>query len=157
MTAPPSFKTISEDLERRQAIPSKYREDLEARLFITCNPAGYDPPHKRNKTKRPSWLVRSQFKQRKAQQVYREVLQDAPHAFLPFILSASPKFCESFDPYEFCKDKKGQRNFYFGDDVKTLLQDIAVKQEISQTPLYLNMMGMFFPAGMYNTPFSQCP
>lgn len=134
-------------LNRRQTIPSFHREALEERLVISCKPLGRQ---QRRKVRRTQQEIRSHYKQRKAQKVYLEVLDEDPHVFLPFILAISPKACESFDISGFCQCHKKCKRIYLSNDAKTIFEDIAKRQKLDQSPHYKRLIEVLFPQGEYN-------
>jgi hypothetical protein len=81
--------------------------------------------------------------------VYQEALEKRPDVFLPLVLSATPKFCENFDVSQFCEDFATERRLHLDQNAKRLLRDIAVKQNITESPRYLKLVETLFPPGIY--------
>ncbi|KAF2185279.1 hypothetical protein K469DRAFT_665560 [Zopfia rhizophila CBS 207.26] len=133
---------VLKDLNRRQTIPANHRTTLEERLAIACKPLTRQP---REKVPRARRDVRSYHKRKKAQSVYLGVLDEAPHVFLPFILAISPKACECFDSSDFCQDHKKQNRIPLSSEAKSILEEIAEKHEISQSPHYKRLIELLFP------------
>ncbi|QSS51654.1 hypothetical protein I7I53_07026 [Histoplasma capsulatum var. duboisii H88] len=76
---------VLRELNRRRTIPSSYQKILEERLIITLKPLA--TRLERSKTRRPKEEYQERYKEKKAQKVYSEILEDYPHIFIPFILA----------------------------------------------------------------------
>jgi hypothetical protein len=149
MNRPPRFDKIWDDLEKRQTIPPIHLETLRTRLVIACGPKIQKPKRQPNRQPRPRLDVRREFNQRRASNVYQEALEKRPDVFLPLVLSATPKFCENFDVSQFCEDFATERRLHLDQNAKRLLRDIAVKQNITESPRYLKLVETLFPPGIY--------
>ena len=153
------YERISKDLDRHREIPSRYRTDLEDRLAVAFKPQTSHlrqprgPRQPLGGTSR-SHEIRSRHKRKKAQIVYQYVSKNAPHTFLPFILSTSPNTCESFDPYQFSQSRETERGVPLDNSVKELFASIADRHEFTQNPEYQNLVAKIFfdisPNGSYN-------
>src|SRR5262245_31207000 len=141
-----NIEKVSKDLRRRNAIPSKYWTILEERMVITCKPYTRQPRRAQPRT-RPE--IRLQYTQKKAQQVYLEVLNDAPRAFLPFLLAFPPKACESFDPFEFCENHKNQQCISLNSLTESKIEEIGIKNGISQSPKFKQVKEIYFLKGLH--------
>lgn len=153
------YEQISKDLGRHREIPSRYHKDLEDRLAVAFKP---QTPHLRQARgpRQPlrgtsrSRETRTRHKRKKAQIVYQYVSENAPHIFLPFILSTSPNACESFDPYHFCQSRKAEREVLLNNSVIRLFGSIAERHEFTQSPEYQNLVTKISPntslKGSYN-------
>lgn len=140
---------ILADINKHQTIPAVHRDILEERLVIACKPV----VRQRRMEGRPRRDIRSHFRQKKAHQVYLNVLDKDPGAFLPFLLGISPKVCETFDISSFNVQKS---SIHLGDDAKLLLEDIAKRREINQSPHYKRLIELLFP-GSYIIIFITFP
>ncbi|KAI0571624.1 hypothetical protein Alg215_10286 [Pyrenophora tritici-repentis] len=144
------YEMISKDLGRHREIPSRYHKDLEDRLAVAFKPQtphlrqARDPRQPLGGTSR-SRETRIRHKRKKAQIVYQYVSENAPHTFLPFILSTSPNACESFDPYRFCQSRKAEREVLLDNNVIRLFASIAEKHGFTQNPEYQNLVTKIFP------------
>lgn len=142
---------ILTDLNRRRAIPIIHQATLEERLVIVCKPLDRLP---RLKVPRPNLNVKSHYRQRRAQRVYLEVLDEDPCVFLAFILAISPRACESFDLRGFRQQHQKQSGTHLNDELKSTLDAIAEKQHFKQSPYYERLIESLFP-GPY-APFHFC-
>jgi hypothetical protein len=144
------YEKISKDLGRHREIPLRYHKDLEDRLAIAFEP---QTPHIRQARgsrqplggTSPSCETRRRHKRKKARIVYQYVSENAPHTFLPFILSTSPNTCESFDPYYFCQSRKAEREVLLDDSVVGLFTSIAKRHGFAQNPEYQNLVTKILP------------
>lgn len=133
---------ILQEINRRRTIPAFYREILEERLIITFKPLGVQ---KRGKTPRSKEEYRVKYKEKKAQKVYLEILEDYPHIFIPFILAITPKGCERFNVTEFRQNHGLTEKIDLGDHVRATLESIARKRMFSQNPLFQLLIESVFP------------
>ena len=144
------YEQISKDLGRHREIPLRYHKDLEDRLAIAFEP---QKPHLRQARGSRQSIggisssrdTRMRHKRKKARIVYQYVSENAPHTFLPFILSTSPNTCESFDPYHFCQSRKAERNVLLDDSVIGLFASLAKRHGFTQNPEYQNLLTKIFP------------
>lgn len=81
--------------------------------------------------------------------MYQKALEKRPDVFLPLVLSATPKFCEDFDVSQFCEDFATDCKLHLDQNAKRLLGDIAVKENIAESPRYLELVKTLFPPGIY--------
>jgi len=144
------YEQISKDLDRHRGIPLRYHKDLEDRLSVAFEP---QTPHLRQARgsrqplggTSPSRETRRRHKRKKARIVYQYVSENAPHTFLPFILSTSPNTCESFDPYHFCQSRKAERKVLLDESVIGLFASIATRHGFAQNPEYRNLVTKILP------------
>lgn len=83
-----------EDISRTKAIPSSDISLLEERLVIVCKV--FEAPQPKPGGRGNKELL-AQSRQRKAQKIYREVLDVCPDIFLAFLLTVSPRSSIGFD------------------------------------------------------------
>jgi hypothetical protein len=138
---------VLKDIGRRQTIPSNYRATLEKRLVIACKPLTRQP---RGKVRRSRSDILSHHKQKKANNVYLEVLDEDPHLFLPFILAISPSACGTFDASELCQRLKQEHPIQLRNDAKIVLDDIANENGIIGSPHYKKLIQDLFREGSYD-------
>jgi hypothetical protein len=138
---------ISKEIDQRQTIPSKYRASLGERLVVACKLLARQP---RRETLRSRQEIQAHHLLKKAQSAYLEILDDAPHLFLPYVIATPPKSCGRYDSSEFCRSHKQKNRIRIGDKVKTTLEDIANENEFSQSPHYKIIVEQLFSEGSYD-------
>lgn len=134
-----------EDLNRWQSIPTDYESILEERLFLVCK---LPDRLKREKTPRPKTEYNSHARQKKARDIYLEVLAKSPLTFLPFLLVVSPRSCLNWKTGEVgtvlegCKGKQLNREFQASFD------DISRRKGFTQSVIYQRIKRLLFPSGL---------
>ncbi|OJD28255.1 hypothetical protein ACJ73_00334 [Blastomyces percursus] len=139
---------VLRELNRRRTIPLSYQKILEERLIITLKPLA--TRLERSKTRRPKEEYQERYKEKKAQKVYSEILEDYPHIFIPFILAIQPRACQRFDLEKFRQHDLTDR-IDLGNDVQAMLGSIAQKEGFNQNPLYKLLIESLFPYVSYRT------
>lgn len=136
-----SISSVSDELNRRQTIPVSYQETLEQRLAIVFKPVERQT---RETTPRPIRDIRSHYKRKKAQRTYLDILDEDPHAFLPFILVVSPKACERFVVSSFYQGRGKQSRIHLKPQVMTFFRGIAEAHEFSHSRHYKRWIEILF-------------
>jgi hypothetical protein len=144
MTSSIQYRNTLKYLSKNKAIPSGSLEVLEERLVITCEVRSQNTPRRKGSTLLRK-EVRSNSVRKKAQQVYLQVLKEAPHAFLPFILVSSPNACQAFATHDFCQKHRTDERLGLIKENKKLFEDIAMQHNISQNSHYLEVIEILFP------------
>lgn len=136
---------ISEDLNRRQSIPAKYELILEERLFLVCK---LPNRLKREKTPRPKREYNSHARQKKARDIYLEVLANSPPCFLPFLLSVSPRSCLKWKSGEVGKALESCKGIQPNREIQASFENISRKKDFTQSVIYQRIKSLLFPSGL---------
>ncbi|ORX99354.1 hypothetical protein BCR34DRAFT_495444, partial [Clohesyomyces aquaticus] len=110
---------------------------LKKQLVIACKPLTRQP---RRKVRRSQSDILSHYKQKKANNVYLEVLNKDPHLFLPFILAISPSACRTFNASKLCQRLKQEHPIQLQNNAKIVLNNIANKNSIIRSPYYKKLI-----------------
>lgn len=134
-------KTFFEILQQR-SIPTRLLGILESHLVILCTTY-----HRqlRSDSSRARRDIRSYYKQKRAQALYVDMLDNAPHLFLPIILVATPKACEKFKASELYGIQIGDRRIELRQDVKLIFEEIADKNGLKRSSYYEKLITILFP------------
>lgn len=136
---------IAEDLNRCQSIPTNYELILEERLFLLCKP----PERlKREKTPRPKSEYNSHARQKRARDIYLEVLANSPLTFLPFLLAVSPRTCLNWKAGEVGKTLDGCRGIQLNREIQASFENISKKGAFTQSDVYQRIKRILFPSGL---------
>lgn len=140
------ISNVQQELNRRCTIPTNYLSDLEERLSICFQCSAHRL--KRDKKPRSREVYRHQYMMRKAQKAYLEILDDAPHLFIPFILAISPEACQRIKIQNIRKHPVWASQVRFKREVLAILQQIATKQKFEGSSLYERCLLFLFPHGL---------
>lgn len=124
---------IREELSKYPKILFSRRQTLPERLAIAFRPVSTGD--------NPSAVTR----QRNAHLIYREVLRTHPHAFLPFIITTSPRACEGHQVQDFF-DKSGstEKSIVLDPDAKLYIEKVALKGGFNKDGLYKEWIKVIF-------------
>lgn len=137
---------VIEDLNRWQFIPANFEVILEERLFLVCK---LPDRLKREKTPRSKSEYNSHARQKKAREIYLEVLAKSPLNFLPFLLVVSPRSCLNWKvgevgaTLEDCKGSRLSREF------EASFEFIASKKAFTQSVIYQKIKRLLFSSGRW--------
>lgn len=132
----------SVEISQQRAIPSKLLTTLEEHLIITCT--SY-PRQARGDSLRARRDVRSYYKQKRAQKIYLEILDNAPQIFLPFILTVTPKACEKIKAIDFYQMHSDSKRIDLRRGTKIIFEEIARKNDLNESPHYRKVIRVLFP------------
>lgn len=138
---------VLRDLRRCRTIPLSYRTALEERLVILCKPLNRQP---RRKVPRAIRDNRLHHNQKKAQNVYLQILEEAPGVFLPFLIAISPRACEELDLSTFLQNYKEQEQIQLRNDAEEIFEKTANTHGINESSHYKKLIRLLFPKGSYN-------
>ena len=114
---------------REGTIPKKLEENFEKRLVITFLPI---VSNSRGQVRQEKRVYRSRWKEKTARSIYLEVLRIDPHILIPFLLSISPKACETFDIAGFERCHTQRRIVLLGNGARSFLDDFATKHNLNE-------------------------
>lgn len=139
----PDFTPIYEkfkDINGRQTIPAADISTLGERLAIVCI-VPQTQQRRLKRLKNSEYLVQS--RERKARNVYFEVLEKFPDIFLAFILTVSPKACRQFAVGSFVQQHTEQP-ISLCSDANLILWRIATEHGIEKTVRFQKLMSSLF-------------
>lgn len=139
------IRDMIEDLNRWQSIPTDYELILEERLFLICK---LPDRLKREKTPRPKSEYNSYARQKKARDIYLEVLANSPLNFLPFILVVSLRSCLNWKTGEVGKTLEGCKGIYLTREIQACFENISRKREFAESAVYQRIIHSLFLSGM---------
>jgi hypothetical protein len=144
MTSSIQYEKISKYLSKNKAIPSDSLKVLEERLVIACEVRCQNTRRRKGDAHKRQ-AVRLKSVRKKAQQVYLKILQEAPHAFLPFILVSSQNACQAFATDEFCQKHMTDERLDLLKENKQVFEGIAMRHNMLRNSHYLKIVEILFP------------
>lgn len=133
-------------LNQLGTIPSRYLADLADRLRLT-----FDPPQRcprRGGREEPKVSTR-RWKEKRAYNVYSDILDHRPDIYLAFILVIPPTTCRAFNVSSFLEqyDKANpHRNpVSLNNDARGLLQEISLKGHFEGSDRFKTFESALFP------------
>lgn len=136
---------MREKIKREKSIPEEYLAILIERLPLSFGQYSHqDDP----KSGRRSAVYQSRWRLKKAGSAYRRVRRTDPHIFLPFLLSISPRGCESFDNALFEQNHRDRYNLHLSNDCLTLLQAQGRNLEIQDNRDFQGFIKDLFELGL---------
>lgn len=137
------INAVIEDLNRWQSIPANYESILEERLFLVCKP----PDRlKREKTRRPKIAYNLHARQKRARDVYLEVLTKFPLTFLPFLLVVSPGTCSHWKAGEVERNLKSCIPLQLNRRHEDCFENIAKSKKVTESVIYQKIKHLLFPS-----------
>ncbi|KAF2023818.1 hypothetical protein EK21DRAFT_80062 [Setomelanomma holmii] len=130
------------EISQQQSIPTRLLGTLESHLIILCT---VHHRQLRSDSSRARRDVRRYYKQKRAQALYMDMLDNAPHLFLPIILVATPKACEKFKARDFYGIRTDGRRIELRQDVKRTFEEIADKHGLKGSSHYNKLITILFP------------
>ena len=143
---------IHDELSCHWTIPSSYRSTLEQRLLIFGKSFDRQP---RFQTRRSKREYMSHYREKRAQRVYLDVLENFTHNFLPFLLAVSPRACSGIDliAVSQCLSKKPRLRINYS--IRTILEDTAKTVGIFESKNFKRLVAFLFDSGPYWQCFSR--
>ncbi|KAJ5460918.1 uncharacterized protein N7458_002470 [Penicillium daleae] len=144
---------MREKIKREKTIPEEYLVILIERLPLSF---GQYPHQDAPKSGRRSAAYQLRWRLKKAGIVYRRVRRTDPHIFLPFLLSITPRGCESFDDERFEQNHQDRYNLHLSNDCLTLLQAQGRNLKIEDNRDFQDFIKHLFELGL-ETPYTSPP
>ena len=133
---------VLEELNQSMTIPPIHQTTLENRLVIAFTPLDR---LERRKVPRSRQQIKLRSMERKAARLYLKILDEDPDIFIPFIITVSPKACESFDLSSFLQRRKKHSGIHLKLGARLVLEDIAQRSEIiSRSACYTRLIKWLF-------------
>jgi len=128
------------------AIPSLHLSTLESGLILAFTDFKRLP---RAEIRRGRKEVVAHSRQGKAGKIYLQVLDEDSHIFLPFILAISPRRSRTFDLKGFFLHHRDSGcKLQLSNEAGRQLEEIARRQEFTQSTHYKKLMKSLFPQGL---------
>lgn len=147
------INAVIEDLDRWQSIPANYESILEERLFLVCKPPDC---LKREKTPRSKTEYNSHARQKRARDVYLEVLTKFPLTFLPFLLVVSPRSCSNWKTGEIERTLKSCIPLQLNRRHEDCFKNIAKSKNITESAIYQKIKHLLFPSCKFYPFYMNC-
>lgn len=134
-------KTLSEITQRRD-IPARLLNTLESHLIILCTTY-----HRqlRSESSRARRDIKSRSRFKRAQTLYVDILDEAPHLFLPVILVVTPRACEKLKANKLRDIQTGDRPIELRQSVRNTFEEIAGRNGLEGSPHYRKLIKTLFP------------
>ena len=147
MTTLPKLSKILDELEWLGGIPEQYQMIIEERVIILCTKIGRQPPQSNPRTSKAYQL---QHQQKKAREVYRSVLHQCPHIFLPVLIAVSPRNTRRFRLRDFQGQKKEQKGTHLSLQSRWTLKSLAIREGFADSPDFSSVIEKLFPSRWYH-------
>ncbi|KAA8652771.1 protein hrmA [Aspergillus tanneri] len=144
-----AISRIYDDLRCSRTIQPLYWDTLEERLLIFCKPSLRLP---RIQTRRSKGEYMSQYRHKKAQGVYLDVLENYTRIFLPFLLAVSARACPRIDLVAVSQHLSKQPRIKVNRSTRSILENAAEKVGVFESTNFKRLAELLFVPDDCQTP-----